>query len=281
MSAIDTLRELLIPPDSPIGTGSAEEWDRLEGRLGTRLPTDYKQFAGAYGAGSINVPHDEFAILNPFAGLRSMRLERMIATQREAHAAIVEIWGAYGDPPEQPDGLIPWGTNSTRGLCFWEPTDADPDRWTVHGEIDDDRMSFPENMTTYLLNVFRGVHDYFIPWVERTEFHLPMRFTAARPRQEALVSLDALQRPGPVINPDLARLGISLEVVTHEELGVGDVFLAVRTSPYVSVELVDGDGEWVPLKHAGFATGSDSWGVYWPSGMEALFASSLVLEKLG
>ncbi len=38
---------MLIPPDDPVGTGSAEEWDRLEGRLGTRLPTDYKDFVGA------------------------------------------------------------------------------------------------------------------------------------------------------------------------------------------------------------------------------------------
>jgi len=30
MAAIDELRAVLIPPDNPIGTGSAEEWDRLE-----------------------------------------------------------------------------------------------------------------------------------------------------------------------------------------------------------------------------------------------------------
>lgn len=281
MAALDELRGILIPPDNPVGTGSAEEWDLLESRLGKRLPTDYKNFVGVYGAGSIDVEGDEFTVLNPFAGLRSLRLERMIATQREAHAVIVEIFSKYGDAPEQPDGLIPWGTNTTRGLTFWEPNDPDPDRWTVHGEIDDDRMSFPEDMTTYLLNVFRGVHDYFIPWVERTEFRLPLKFTAARPRPEVLVPLDALQRPGPVRTPGLAQLGISLEVVTPEEVGRSDAFMAVRTSPYVAAELADDDGQWVGLERAGFGTGSDSWGVCWLSGMDALLASTLVLEKLG
>jgi hypothetical protein len=277
MAAIDDLQTVLIPPDDPIGTGTNDAWDRVEGRLGTRLPTDYKHFVGVYGAGSIDVPHDEFTIVNPFAGARNLRLERMIATQREVHAVIVEI---IGDATEQPDGLIPWGTNTTRGFCFWEPGQTDPDRWTVHSEIDDDRMSFPEDMTTYLLNVFRGVHDYFIPTVGRPEFRLPIRFTPARPRQEILVPLDALQRPGPVTNPDLDRLGIFLEVVTAEEVGAADVFPAVRTSPLVSVELTDANDEWVPLKHVGFGTGSDSWGSYWLAGMEALFASTLVLEKL-
>jgi hypothetical protein len=178
---------VLIPPDKPIGTGSAQEWDRIEARLGTRLPSDYKEFVGMYGAGWIAVPGDEFSVINPFAGWRRRRLEREIANQRAAHASLLEIYGRFGDVPEQPDGLIPWGTNSFRGVCFWEPNSADPDRWTVHSELDDDRMSYPENMTTYLLNVFRGAHDYFIYNVERSELRVPMPFTPARVPREVTV----------------------------------------------------------------------------------------------
>jgi hypothetical protein len=68
-------------------------------------------------------------------------------------------------------------------------------------------------MTTYLLNVFRGVHDYFIPWMERPELRLPMLFTPASQRREVLVPLDALQQPGPVVTPELTRLGVSLETL--------------------------------------------------------------------
>lgn len=278
MAALDELQRLLVPPDEPIGTGSPEEWARLESRLGTRLPTDYKEFVRVYGAGSIDTEGDEFTIVNPFAGLRSLRLERMIATQREAHAAIIEVAGEYGDAAQQLDGLIPWGTNSFRGLCFWEPNGREPDGWTVHSEIDDDRMSFPENMTTYLLNVFRGVHDNFIYGVERPGLRLPMKFSPAPSLREVVIPIGALQQPGPVASAELARLGMSLDVVAPEEIGQPDVFLAVRAPRDVALELVDADGEWVRLDHAGFGTSPNTCGVYWRSGLEAMFVSGLVLE---
>lgn len=276
MAPIDELRRILLAPENPIGTGSPDEWDRLEARLGTRLPEDYKQFVGTYGAGWVAMPHDEFSVINPFAGSRSARLERALATQRAAHAAIVEIHARYGDAPEQPDGLIRWGANSFRGICFWEPNTPDADLWTVHSEIDDDRKSYPENMTTYLMNVFRGVHDYFIYNVERTEFRLPMVFTRASVLTEVTVPLAALREPGPVETPALVEAGLALEVLPTPD----QMFLAVRLPRLVSVELVDESGEWMGVLPVGLHGSGDPsfYDVGWPSGLHEMFAHAIVLE---
>lgn len=277
MAQTGAIGSFLIPPETPVGTGSAADWDALEIRLGLRLPADYKDFVAVYGAGMIEL--QELSIVTPFAGVRSQRLERMIAAQRKAHSVLTGILGAN---ITQPAGLIPWATNPIRGMCYWEANAPDPDRWTVYSEIDDEGMSYPESMTSYLVNAFRGAHT-FVYAVEPSDITVPTRFTAAKAVPEVAVPLAAVQRPGRIESPELSRLGLWLEVVAPQRVGGADeVHLAVRTPAGVAVELIDDAGHWVGVDGAGF--GSDpgrSWGVYWRRDRDVERASALVLEVLG
>lgn len=171
MDDLETLLELLVPPEEPVGTGTPGEWEELEARMGTALPSDYKAFVSTFGAGSID---KYFYVLNPFISLYGLEYE--VGRQREAHLWVLEY------DPQHPAGLIPWGMNDQRGNCFWETDAPDPDRWTVFTECDDDWHRFPEPMTTFLVKVLLGDHissvfgsrpkpfdplpAYYYPWFE-------------------------------------------------------------------------------------------------------------------
>ena len=163
MASFDDLRECLVPPDDPIGTGSPQEWTAVERRIEFRLPSDYKQFVSAYGRGAIE---DEVFVLSPFIdAIACYHLESEIARERLAHRQavehgflerIIDDHQAYVGNEPRPAGLIPWGGDQSGGTAFWETTDPDPDRWTMYISTGSEVIRYRETMTTFMVNALRG-----------------------------------------------------------------------------------------------------------------------------
>lgn len=165
MSALVELTKVLIPPAIPVGSGSPEEWDAVEASLGWRFPRDYKSFISTYGFGVI----DEIVwIFSPFVNSASS-LQSRLAEHREAHAVVVEY-------EYEPEGLVPWASNTYRGMCYWETDNPDPDAWTIYAALDDDVHRFPEDMTTFLLRTLKGEHLSSVFGGSSHQFKLPVTY---------------------------------------------------------------------------------------------------------
>lgn len=121
MASFEDLKECLVPPDDPIGTGSPEEWTAVEHRIEFPLPSDYKQFVSTYGRGAIG---DEVFVLSPFIDRVAIyHLESEIARERLVYRQTTEqgflerIFDerhAYLGYEPRPAGLIPWGRGPVR-----------------------------------------------------------------------------------------------------------------------------------------------------------------------
>ena len=163
MSRLRELREVLIPPPDPIGTGSSDLWHRLEGRVGLILPGDYKEFVSTYGYGAIG---GEVFLLNPFIDKHpGYNFERELARQREVEALFArEGWtvtmfdeqSSYLGEQPMPRGLIPWGGDQDGRGALWETTDPDPELWTIYIFDGHGAVRFPESLTTFILKSLRG-----------------------------------------------------------------------------------------------------------------------------
>jgi hypothetical protein len=176
VSSLGGLIELLIPPKQPVGHGTPSQWQELEGRLGRRLPHDYKEFVDLYGFGAID---GYFWVLNPFVGPAT--LQERIAEEEERHLYLAEF------DPSHRAGLIPWGHNDDGGTCYWETDDSEPDRWTVLTESGGWTHCHSEGMTMFLVQVLAGNRlstvlksrlgpftppVYYYPWFKSIEVHV-------------------------------------------------------------------------------------------------------------
>ena len=48
------LFKLVTPPRNPFETGTPKAWEKIEIRLGSALPADYRTFIDCYGTGSFD-----------------------------------------------------------------------------------------------------------------------------------------------------------------------------------------------------------------------------------
>ena len=110
--SISELARLVKPPQRPpLIPGTA--WSQVEARLGTRLPSDFKECLAVFGPGTFN----EFLhLVDPFSGNPHLNTSDRLAKLHEAErlsrlnhpkepASLVHPFSLH---PESP-GLIPWG----------------------------------------------------------------------------------------------------------------------------------------------------------------------------
>ncbi|MCK7622435.1 SMI1/KNR4 family protein [Streptomyces sp. RS10V-4] len=104
------------------------DWAETETRLGTALPSDYKQLVELFGHGAF----DEYLELHvPGAGFRSSDLVRNAEWLREwAAGSRSGLWDPYELYPA-PGGLLQWGSTEQADQFFWLTEGSDPDRWPV------------------------------------------------------------------------------------------------------------------------------------------------------
>ena len=131
MSLTQLLR-IAPPPNNPKEIGSPKSWEKLEARLGVSLPTDYKEFIDAYGAGSFDgliTPYNPFAENEEFNLLYVLDTLHQADQQTQLQRGIA--WTAVTPFELYPalDGLLPWGHATTFGQTFFWKVSGPPQTW--------------------------------------------------------------------------------------------------------------------------------------------------------
>src|SRR5688572_7329103 len=129
-TSIFELSAVLPPPVEPVRPATDESLDRAEEQLGTRLPTDYREFLKTYGSGSFY----EFFFAANFGDPEGLRdFEGMLNILKSN----LEMDRSYPDRPlhnhtafPSENGLLPWGGSNNGDFAFWR-TAGTPDEWTV------------------------------------------------------------------------------------------------------------------------------------------------------
>ena len=162
MSVIE-LAKLIPPPNNPDEAPQQNEWPRIEARIGTALPLDYKEFVSLYGTGKI----DNFLwIFNPFSQNENMNLVTQLRVQLSALSELQ----AYGEVvPYQlfpdADGVWPFGITDNGDVLYWKTTGL-PETWTVlvNEARSPDWEAFGMTMTEFLIKVLsRQLHPTAFP----------------------------------------------------------------------------------------------------------------------
>ncbi|MHA6823015.1 SMI1/KNR4 family protein [Ralstonia pseudosolanacearum] len=126
--AIDYLKALVSPPINALETTGPGGWGSVEGRLGTALPEDYKEFIEAYGSGQLG---GFIWIFNPFSSNDNLNLEKQATLQ----AAVLNELRSYGEvvPYESfpsHGGILPFGITDNGDVLYWK-TGGNPRDWPV------------------------------------------------------------------------------------------------------------------------------------------------------
>jgi hypothetical protein len=128
MSLAD-LKKLVPPPAKPFEVGSLPQWRKIEERLGTKLPRDYREFVFTYGSGLFA---GFYRVYNPFAASEYIGLlpqsKRVCGINREAQRSFPSRF-PYPYYPD-PGGLLPWGNDENGNDYFWL-IEGPPTKWVV------------------------------------------------------------------------------------------------------------------------------------------------------
>lgn len=118
---IDSLLPILIPPPSPVETGSEDEWLEVNQLIGVRPPEDFVCFVRIFGTGTIN---HFLTVLNPFAANPNLNLLHQIPVILATLRTLKEQF-----PPDypfplfyEPGGFLPWGISDDGDLFGWATT---------------------------------------------------------------------------------------------------------------------------------------------------------------
>lgn len=140
----------LVPPPSP--APPPPDWNAVHRRLGTALPSDYRDFIDAYGPGCIG---GLFWVLHPDGVPDRLNLGAQWAAARSPQPLLT--------PPPYPPGvvaggLLPCAVDEDAGILYWHAREADPDRWTVvyRDEDGDSWLPHPLGLVEFLLAVVDG-----------------------------------------------------------------------------------------------------------------------------
>jgi hypothetical protein len=136
------------------GSVTAElDWDTVERRLETVLPSDYKQFMSRFPSGLLS---DSVAIYNPVQNDDHLarfiqEFDRMLEIARLSREEC-DLYEAFPEP----GGVIPFAADVAGGSLFWLPRTADPDEWPVvyqSRDSPDDWTTTQQSMTEVMLEL--------------------------------------------------------------------------------------------------------------------------------
>jgi hypothetical protein len=128
----------------------------VESELGTRLPQDYKDYIGVYGAGQWA---DFFGIMDPFYKWNhpdaeeswSEWMRKRVGPLRDMRREFPEYIAPFDLHPAS-DGLLPFGYDDNGGTLCWR-TSAEPDMWPIiclDGELSNEYDTFEMTLTSFL-----------------------------------------------------------------------------------------------------------------------------------
>ncbi|MFI9775956.1 SMI1/KNR4 family protein [Streptomyces sp. NPDC051956] len=111
-----------------VGEARTVDWDAVEARLGTRLPTDFKQLAQIFGYGAFDGFLTLYVPETDVPGMDFVEHAEYLA--RFAARSGTSLWEPYGIHPA-PGGLLEWGSSEQADQFYWLTEGDDPDRWPV------------------------------------------------------------------------------------------------------------------------------------------------------
>src|SRR5262245_24426822 len=128
--SIEELIAVVAPPRQPVEIGDAVAWQRIQERLGIRLPDDLRELGMRYGSGVFDDGRVIIEVWNPFAPnyihkvqdhCKDLRLIRVLPDSEDNIP--------YGVFPHQP-GWLPFGRDMYGGLMCWL-TEGEPEQWPI------------------------------------------------------------------------------------------------------------------------------------------------------
>jgi hypothetical protein len=164
--SLSQLIRIAPPPATPIETGSTKKWRQVERRIGTPLPTDYKNFIDRYGTGCFNnlvIPY------NPFAKSETVNLIQALDAHHHANRQTRRMgdpsWSAVYpfDLFPAADGVLPWGTTANFGEIFLWQVSGPPETWVTiaynlrNGEYEVWKLPFTTFLAKLLMKEIESV----------------------------------------------------------------------------------------------------------------------------
>ncbi|QDU31567.1 hypothetical protein ETAA8_67260 [Anatilimnocola aggregata] len=152
-NAYEQLLSLVKPPAVPVNCGSHDQLEVIEGRLGMRLPTDFKLLIDTYGSGTWS---EEFWILNPHSTEDAL----WWFDEQDLFLKSLREW-PWTDPEDnpypvwpEPNGLLIWGGQTNGGYMCWQTT-GHPDQWPTVYALDrtPEYFQFEQPCTRFLLSL--------------------------------------------------------------------------------------------------------------------------------
>ncbi|MGW0553013.1 hypothetical protein ACWDZ6_02160 [Streptomyces sp. NPDC002926] len=110
------------------------DWARVETRLGTALPRDYRELVERFGYGDFDGHLGLLLPDGPPGSLHIVEVNEFWA--RSAGADGSGPWEPYRLYPA-PGGLLQWASTEQRTSFYWLTEGADPDRWPILVTEDD------------------------------------------------------------------------------------------------------------------------------------------------
>lgn len=176
---INDLLQVLPAPANPRCTSPkpGDDWHKIEEKLGTLLPQDYKDFVTTYGSGYLG----RFLwIVNPFVLEPNLNLIKAIPLFLDTLRQLRQRYGAQRYPypcyPE-PEGLLPLGATDNGDDLFWLTT-GEPDEWPI--VIKESRQpvfeKHPGPMTSFLAGIISGaINSEIISYdaIDQTDLFVP------------------------------------------------------------------------------------------------------------
>ncbi|MFC9897730.1 SMI1/KNR4 family protein [Nocardia sp. NPDC127579] len=154
------VQRLVAITDGPSSPVPQPDWAAVEARLGTPLPTDYKQLVEAFGcAGRFNGFFDVFDTGE-------------LIWHTEYYAGDDLMPGEEYPAFPARGGLIPWSKNEHEQTYFWITEGSDPGRWPVYA-VDslDEGTRFDCTATEFLYRQMTDPHHPFHIAAENARGH--------------------------------------------------------------------------------------------------------------
>jgi len=149
---LELLKTVLSVPINPFEI-TVENWNEVEMKLGSRLPSDYKEFISCYGTGGID---DFLFVLNPVAKNKYMNLFSRIDSLKQSSAISKQMFETDFIPSLFPEnnGFLPFAYTANGDDLYWA-TIGEPDEWpvVVFESRSPEKEQFNINMTGFLIGI--------------------------------------------------------------------------------------------------------------------------------
>ncbi|MDM5247652.1 MULTISPECIES: SMI1/KNR4 family protein [unclassified Lysinibacillus] len=127
--SLEKLKTILSIPDKIYGAGDIAKWKEAEKELGTKFPSDYKEFISIYGTGGVC---GFLWIYSPFSSNENLNF--FIGSKEDNNAYFTSKQEFPDDFPRnlfpEEGGLLPWGVTDNGDVLNWITSD-NPEKWSI------------------------------------------------------------------------------------------------------------------------------------------------------